>query len=127
MSFNQFYRGMMGPSWESEMELRRSEASLKSAASEASQDIRQLQIQVDKLRLVCRSLCEALINETQLTEDALLNLIDEIDQRDGNLDGRMKPQPVKCTACNRNAGAGKVRCQYCGEPVDSASDLDRKF
>jgi hypothetical protein len=124
MSFNHFYRGMMGPSWESDMELRRSDASLKSKASEASQDIRQLRQQVDKLRLICRALCEVLINETPLTEDALLDLIDEIDLRDGKMDGRMKQAPTKCSACERTIGIGRPKCQYCGADAEYDSPLD---
>jgi hypothetical protein len=124
MSFDQFLsEGLMGPSWAND-ERRRNDASLRSAASDASNDIRQLQQQVDKLRMVCRALCETLIDTTPLTEERLLDLIDEIDQRDGMRDGRMKEAPTKCSACERTIGIGRPRCQYCGADAIYDSPLD---
>lgn len=87
----------------------------------------RLERQVQKLRLVCRALCEILIETTALTEEDLLDRIDEIDLRDGSRDGQMKAAPVKCRKCGRHAGNGKARCQYCGEVVVSDSGLDSKI
>ena len=86
----------------------------------------QLRRQVEKLRLVSRALCELLIEQTNLTEDAVLNRIDEIDLRDGNLDGRMRGAPMKCPACQRTVGLNRTRCQYCGANADRRSSLDGK-
>ena len=90
-------------------------------------DVDRLEMQVEKLRLVSRALCELLIESTGLTEDQLLAKIDEIDLRAGSKDGQMSARAEKCPECGRTAGLGRVRCQYCGAPVTGAQGLDAKI
>lgn len=88
---------------------------------------RQLTAQVEKLWIVSRALCELLMETTGLTEDAILDRINEVDLRDGSQDGKMKPTPLTCPACNRTVGLGRVKCQYCGETAASEASLDDKI
>jgi hypothetical protein len=128
MSFDEFlYGGMMSPSWANDMDLRQRDASLRSAVSDAANEIRQLKQQVDKLRLVSRALCELLTENSGLTEGAILDRIDEIDLRDGSADGRMKVAPVMCPACNRTVGLGRLKCQYCGAEAATDASLDDRI
>lgn len=95
-------------------------------ANKVSQ-VKQLERRVEKLRLATRALCELLTERTQLTEKDILDRIDQIDYRDGQMDGRLVARSGECKACQRNNGAGRTKCQYCGEPVRDASGLDGKI
>ncbi len=59
-------------------------------------DVDRLEMQVEKLRLVSRALCEILIESTGITEEQLLSRIDEIDMRDGSRDGQMRATAGTC-------------------------------
>ncbi len=53
------------------------------------------------------------------TEEQLIDLVTEIDLRDGLLDGKVKRQPRDCAECGKVIGADKFKCMWCGtEDVD---------
>lgn len=124
MSFEHFYQGMTGPTWASGMADRRDIAEQRSKLNVAEDRVRRLEGQVEKLRLVCRSLCEVVVSETRFTEESLMDLIDEVDGRDGKVDGRMSVATRTCPACNRNFGRDRPNCQYCGVPAERDDGLD---
>ncbi|MDQ2086262.1 hypothetical protein RBH29_07450 [Herbivorax sp. ANBcel31] len=52
------------------------------------------------------------------TDEMLVEMIKEIDLKDGRRDGRVLLPPVKCDACGKIIEKGSNRCLYCGNTVD---------
>ena len=74
-----------------------------------------MQDQIDHLSLVCQAMCE-LMEDIGFNKSMLANKIQEIDLRDGKLDGKLN-KTKQCTNCNRKIAARHVRCIYCGTNV----------
>ncbi len=75
--------------------------------------IEDLNERVDKLLMVVRAMW-ALLEEQGMTTDQLMAKIEEIDSRDGELDGRIRPESVECPSCHSKVGPGLRACQMCG-------------
>jgi hypothetical protein len=53
-----------------------------------------------------------------LDDSVLAGLIEEIDMRDGQLDGRVAPNKIKeCPSCKRPVAGKRSFCVFCGVPV----------
>ncbi len=65
---------------------------------------------------------ELLQQHGNVTDQQLVAKIQEIDLRDGVLDGKMSKPAAKCSACGRVNNATRNRCMYCGQglPVQAA-------
>ena len=87
-------------------------ADMQGRKSNAS--LQQLEVRMDKLVLVCRSLWELVRDNTSLTEDDLMNKVLELDLRDGVADGKMQQGVQKCVHCGRTLSPRHARCLYCG-------------
>lgn len=87
--------------------------------------IRELQGSVDRLALACRAMWALLREATDLTEEDLLEKLQEIGLQDGGEDGRHKARTKGCPQCSRPNKANRTKCLYCGAemPVESAFDL----
>lgn len=90
-----------------------SEAKLKSTSNEIS--IRTLEAKIDHLSLVCMAMGE-LLEEVGFSKNMLLQKIEEIDLRDGKLDGKLAPSNT-CQSCSRTVAARHVSCLYCGTKI----------
>ncbi|MEA1958725.1 MAG: hypothetical protein U9N44_03500 [Chloroflexota bacterium] len=88
-------------------------------------DIRSLRQVVDKLALINRALWEIIAESRGLTDEYLMNKVNEIDLRDGTLDGKMKPAIKKCPSCGRTLSQGRETCLYCGAKDTEADPFDR--
>ncbi|MGQ9589348.1 MAG: hypothetical protein ACUVYA_03525 [Planctomycetota bacterium] len=52
------------------------------------------------------------------TDEDLLDRMEEIDLRDGLLDGRVAPGPPgTCSGCNRKVSRLRRYCLFCGTPL----------
>jgi len=101
------------------------EQTAKQAASrgaEHQQHLRALEQQVDRLSLTVAALCEHIIASGSITAEKLQWLIDEIDLRDGNLDGRLRASPVRCPSCSHVTHPNRTTCLYCGAELQTTSD-----
>jgi len=49
-----------------------------------------------------------------IAESELTTLIEEIDLRDGVLDGKLQKKPTKCAKCNQVVSVRTNVCFYCG-------------
>ena len=85
-------------------------------------DLHRLESRVDSLALGCQAMWELLSATTDLTNDDILNRMQEIDLRDGKQDGKMSNQVVTCPACDRPSNARRSQCLYCGETIPGSSD-----
>lgn len=89
------------------------------AANESTSSTRQLEREVNRLLMITEALWEIIQEREGLSDEHLVAKIDEIDFRDGALDGRLaKTPPTKCSACNRTLPKRQPVCIYCGLEAD---------
>lgn len=93
----------------------------KSAAANAKSEsqffrarLQSLEETVERLSLVTMALSELLRDRSLVTDAEVEARVQEIDLRDGKLDGRLRPPPSECVDCHRPNVAGRKRCLYCG-------------
>lgn len=85
-------------------------------AREAREAIDALGRQVDRLQLICEALWTVLKRRSGAADEELVRLVEEIDLRDGKLDGRFTPAPRKCARCDKVVSVRTGVCLYCGTP-----------
>lgn len=83
----------------------------------APMDLEDLERRTEALTLACQALWEILQEELNLSEAAILKKMQEVDLRDGALDGRMTTDVTACPSCRRSNKASRPHCIYCGEPL----------
>ena len=76
-----------------------------------------LEFDVEKLFLITKVLWEVLQRHHGYTDEQLECMIEEIDSRDGRVDGKLGKAEVrpKCNACGRAIMKRQMKCLYCGE------------
>ena len=68
--------------------------------------------------MITEALWILLKKQNGYTDETLAGLINEIDLRDGQLDGRVgKTPPKPCPSCGRILVKHRPLCLYCGKPV----------
>ena len=102
------------------MAAQREAASAKSAASRLAQQIKILEGDLAKSLMISEALWELLSEKTGLTEQDLLDKINEVDLRDGVLDGKNQRNVIDCPNCGRKVSARHTACLYCGEVIDKS-------
>ena len=94
-------------------------------ANSAAADARQAQTStelmrhdIDRLLMVTEALWLFIKTQHNYTDEDLGKVINEIDMRDGVLDGKSaRSAPVTCPACGRANSGKRPLCIYCGKPV----------
>jgi len=76
--------------------------------------IEYLEDNIDRLTLITQALWELLQNKIGIKEFELINLVEEIDLRDGKLDGKMSKPLQKCSKCKQSVSVKTNVCFYCG-------------
>jgi hypothetical protein len=74
-----------------------------------------LEREIFRLRLICHSLGELLVENTSITREQLGEKLREVDLRDGKPDGMLRDVPRKCGGCGRLSASHHAYCMYCGE------------
>jgi hypothetical protein len=79
----------------------------------------ELENSLQRLLLINHALWELLRDHVGLTPKQLLDKVNEIDLRDGKLDGResLPPTQRECSKCGRILSRRHQSCIYCGEPT----------
>jgi hypothetical protein len=95
----------------------------RKAASVRSQ-VADLRSAFDKMLLINRALWEFLAERTGLTEEQLVEKVNEIDLRDGQLDGKLTKRVRECPSCHRTLYKGHRHCLYCGAEDPGADVFD---
>src|SRR5437763_1321357 len=84
-------------------------------AEEARARVLDLEARVGKLTLVNHALFELVAQRTGITEAELIDKVNEIDQRDGRMDGGSTlAAPDQCEKCGRSYSRRHNHCFYCG-------------
>ena len=92
--------------------------------SDRSQAIRELQEQVEQLTLVCMAMWSLMRQQSNLTEEDLIERVKEIDLLDGVADAKMTQQVGKCGKCSRVMSPRHKKCLYCGHQRVIATAFD---
>jgi hypothetical protein len=82
--------------------------------------IQELERQVETLQMTCGAIWELLGPRAGFGPEDLGRRIDEIDLRDGRLDGRLAPPAVECGGCGKRIGGHRTTCYYCGTVLTHA-------
>lgn len=80
--------------------------------------VEHLEDNVDRLTLITQALWELLQAKLHVEESELTSLIEEIDLRDGKLDGKMTKVAQKCVRCRQSVSVKTGVCFYCGHKHD---------
>ena len=80
------------------------------------QDIERLYMLVEALWLIVKE-------KSGINDDALAELVKQIDLQDGKLDGRNSSNATvrKCANCGRTLLRGQSKCTYCGNELHDAA------
>ena len=107
-----------------DQEIRDAKAAVDRSARRAhstQQELDELRAAVDQLSLMNQALWELVRERTELTDADLKAKVDEVDRRDGRLDGRAGPGAVACPKCGKPNVATRGRCLYCGSALPGAT------
>jgi len=72
-----------------------------------------LETEVAKLRLATEAMWNLLAQHLGFTDEHLANVIEALDESDGQKDDRFQPTPETCS-CGAKVSAELKKCQYCG-------------
>ena len=79
-----------------------------------SAEVDDLKRKADALTIACQSLWEIVRTRMSLDEPLILAKMQEIDLRDGKLDGKIATQKTVCSSCARANNTKRHSCLYCG-------------
>ena len=96
---------------------------LARSARDASQDAQyrviELEQKTEMLLMLNEALWEIIKKSHKLNDEYLIELIREIDLKDGKLDGKVaKSGPRVCAQCGKTIQKKRLTCMYCGETYD---------
>jgi hypothetical protein len=87
-------------------------------AQDASTQIQFMKQDIERLLMISEALWMLLQRAHGYKEEDLKKLINEIDLRDGSLDGRVaKKDTIECPSCGRIASLRQNRCIFCGQAL----------
>ena len=92
--------------------------------TETVSSVRDLEDRLDRLTLACMAMWSLLREKTGLTEEDLMERVNQIDLADGKEDGRLKLGVLKCAQCGRVMSQRHTRCLYCGADKLDATAFD---
>ena len=92
----------------------------RSASRRANTEVDILLDRFDRLSLVTQAMWELIESSTDLKEGDLLSKIEEVDLRDGKLDGKVAAPVADCPSCQRKSTRNHKICMYCGEALPKA-------
>ncbi|MFH2136874.1 MAG: hypothetical protein ABII88_00010 [Candidatus Omnitrophota bacterium] len=94
-------------------------ASARSKLSRTEIEIKETKLDIERLLLITEALWNILKEEHGYADEDLVKRVNEIDSRDGKLDGKVKPQgPLPCPNCGHNLMKKRPVCIYCGECIN---------
>ena len=93
-------------------------AAIKSRRNE--NDIKYLEEKIDALSLVTHAMWELLQENTNVSLKQLESKIEEIDLRDGKLDGKLSTEPTHCPDCGHKINKRHTNCFWCGTLIQKS-------
>ena len=84
-------------------------------AGKARSQVDLMQLDVERLLLITEALWTLMKEKHGYSDEQLIQTVQEIDMRDGRLDGKVAKQPpLKCANCGRTIPTKRTICMYCG-------------
>lgn len=81
----------------------------------AMTEVEALAARCNRLAMLCEAMWTLIRDELKLTDEQLLDRINEVDLTDGRLDGRVeRGSAIRCHQCGRNVARKFTKCMYCG-------------
>ena len=110
----------MGPIWIGGVQTNPPAPDLtdRSRQEDARSRVRDLEHEVQRLKLLNQALWELLREKLNISDADLEKRIREVDLRDGVADGRMTDVALKCPACSRVSSSKHWKCLYCGQEFE---------
>lgn len=92
-------------------------AQAQGTARRVGTNVKELEIRLDRTLLACEAMWTILRDKLGVTDQELVDRINEIDLSDGKLDGKVRKTAVACPTCKRTIGSRFPQCMYCGQPI----------
>jgi hypothetical protein len=89
----------------------------RNSMEEMRSDIEDLQRKTDALTIACQAMWEIIRTQTNISDDMIVRKMQEVDARDGRVDGKMSLSLSECPQCGRKSNASRGTCLYCGTPL----------
>ena len=86
----------------------------------SSRQLEEVLARLDKMVMLTHAMWTLVAERTGIGEDELARRVTELDARDGTMDGRVTPKPVKCS-CGATVCQKFGRCLFCGKAYPGAS------
>lgn len=87
-------------------------------AHEAQSRATEVEAKCDRALLVCEALWTILRDKLGVTEEDLVQRVNDLDLTDGRLDGKVrKSKAHSCPSCGRTIAKRFPKCIYCGQLV----------
>ena len=86
----------------------------KDLATQFRWEVDDLRRKADALTITCQALWEILRTQTGMRDDQILAKMQEIDARDGRVDGKISTTLAECPKCRRKSNSARKSCLYCG-------------
>lgn len=90
---------------------------------DAKQKCADLEARLNRFQLCNLALFELISEKIGLSAEEVTKRMDEIDLRDGMLDGRVILAPLECPNCKKVIHRRQGRCMYCGFVAAGGPDL----
>lgn len=88
--------------------------------------ISALNSQVETLVLANQAMWELLSEKSGLTEADLINKMNEVDLRDGKLDGKIEKKVIReCGECGHKISKQRTVCYWCGTALPTHSPFSK--
>jgi len=99
--------------------------SAKDKDQQLQSEINNLKRKIDALTIGCQALWELLREKTGMTDEMILDKMQEIDLRDGREDGKISTTVSQCPNCGRGSNTSRKTCLYCGALLPGGDVFDQ--
>jgi hypothetical protein len=89
----------------------------KRTATDLQGRVDVLEARCDQALLVAEALWTILRDKLGVSEEELVDRVNDVDLSDGQLDGKVRREAQACPNCNRTIAQRFARCMYCGTPI----------
>ncbi len=90
-------------------------ANASATAGQARSQVDLMQLDIERLLMITEALWTLMKEQHGYSDEQLIQRVQEIDMRDGRLDGKVAKQaPLKCAQCGRTIPSKRMICMYCG-------------
>jgi len=120
---------MLGIFWELRQQhlIRNASAEAGLAAARSARTslrLEDLADKLDRLTLICMGMWTLIQEKTGLTEEQLIERVQELDLMDGADDDKLTPPVQSCPRCRRPMSLEHKRCLYCGQQTQTTTAFE---